>query len=537
MLAIYLDPSEPSRYAQRTYGILAGYFLYSLILGKATWRKTSVGGHIQFLTHGIDLAIFAGLMFLTSGPNSPFFVYFIFLLVCATLRWQWYGTLWTALAALVIVTALACYPVNLLHDGSFELNRFIIRLVYLAVVATLLGYLGAYEESMRKVLSLLAEWPPCAPDSLQPLLTQMLSRATAVIDAPRLVLLWEEDDEPWLHVAFCSGQELAYSSEPPDLFGTIVAVELQGTSFICENASQQGASVILHSPQGVLKCQGTPLQRLLRERFAIGAVLCSRLQGERVSGYLLALDKGVMTSDDLVLGEIVAHEVATSLDHYLLMKQLKVTAVSEERIRLARDLHDGLLQSLTGAALQLETAQRLMEAEPQTARQRIQEIQRLLAAEQRDLRSQITDLRPLLPDRPQEDFQLVPRMEQLAEQIRGHWHLAVEIATFPERPRLSRTVAREIYLVVHEALFNAVRHSGASALRAELSFAASQVQVVVADNGHGFPFRGRYDQRALSEMKRGPFTLKERIAALGGALSIDSQANGARLEITLPINE
>jgi len=58
----------------------------------------------------------------------------------------------------------------------------------------------------------------------------------------------------------------------------------------------------------------------------------------------------------------------------------------------------------------------------------------------------------------------------------------------------------------------------------------------VADNGCGFPFRGRYDHAALIAMNIGPATLKERIASLQGTLAVESTHNGARLEIIIPLN-
>jgi signal transduction histidine kinase len=62
-----------------------------------------------------------------------------------------------------------------------------------------------------------------------------------------------------------------------------------------------------------------------------------------------------------------------------------------------------------------------------------------------------------------------------------------------------------------------------------------RVIIMVADNGRGFSFQGRYDLAALTCMNMGPATLKERIASLGGTLSIESSPAGARLEIALPI--
>ena len=56
----------------------------------------------------------------------------------------------------------------------------------------------------------------------------------------------------------------------------------------------------------------------------------------------------------------------------------------------------------------------------------------------------------------------------------------------------------------------------------------------VADNGHGFGFEGRYDLPELTRMNLGPVTLKERVASLGGAFTLESRTSGAVLEITLP---
>jgi signal transduction histidine kinase len=537
LLAIWLDPSEPSRYARHTYGILAGYLAYALVLGAVVWRRDAIRNNLQVLSHVVDLMVFAVLMFFTEGPTSPFFVYFVFLLVCATLRWQRRGTFWTAVISLAVVVALALVPSNLFSSESFELNRLIIRVVYLAVVAALLGYLGAYEQSMRKTLGRLAEWPRPVPTDVLALTREMLGHAADILNAPRMILAWDEEEEPSLHLATWSRDGVHYGREHPAKFGTIVSGLYSGISFFCKNAADPLSPVWCNSPEGLQQTQVPPLQHHLQQTFAIGAVLALYLKGENLSGYLLVLDKSQMTADDLVLGEIVARETAARLDHYFLMKRLQHAAASDERVRLARDLHDGLLQSLTGAALQLETVQRLMVSDPQTARQRLQEIQRLIGTEQRDLRTHIQQLKPAVADLQAETFDLPGRLADFAERIQRQWDLSVEITTHSTAPRMTRSMAREIYFVVHEAVINAVRHAGAATLRADLSFEADRVHIVVCDDGHGFPFRGIYDHGTLSTMKRGPVTLRERITDLGGRLTIDSRDTGARLDITLPLTE
>jgi signal transduction histidine kinase len=535
LLAIWLDPSEPSRYAQITYIILAGYLVYAFVLAIVTWRMEVPLRRFQIISHTLDLMVFASLMFLTEGPTSPFFVYFVFSLVCATLRWQWRGTLWTAVVALAAVISMAMYPTDLLRDPNFELNRFVIRVVYLAVVAILLGYLGAHEQKLRGDLSKLAVWPRTIPAEVREMVREMLEHAAAILGAPRMLLAWEERDEPQLHLASWSRDDFHYTRQPHTVFGTLVAEPLAGTSFFCPDACGPQPVVVHNSPAGLKRWQGVPFDPQLQKSFNIGAVLSLRLQGKKLEGYLFALDKPQMTSDDLLLGEIVARQALTRFEHFFLLKQIQQAATTEERIRLARDLHDGLLQSLTGVALQLETVHRLMEVDPQTARQRLLKIQRLIADEQRDLRSHIAELKPSGIGGPAENYELADRLDGLAERIRQQWDLSVDISILPRAPRITSSIGREIYFVVHESLINAVRHAGASVLKAQLTFESDRVRIIVTDNGKGFSFQGHFDHADLFKMKRGPVTLKERIADLRGTLSIDSGETGARLDITLPL--
>jgi len=97
-------------------------------------------------------------------------------------------------------------------------------------------------------------------------------------------------------------------------------------------------------------------------------------------------------------------------------------------------------------------------------------------------------------------------------------------------------LAREIYQIIREGLVNAARHSHASIVEVDLKTADHDVRVTVSDNGFGFPFRGYYDDAALTSTGLGPAVIKSRVASLGGTLDIDSSESGARLEVTLPLS-
>jgi signal transduction histidine kinase len=424
-----------------------------------------------------------------------------------------------------------------LVDPNFELNRFIIRIVYLAVVAVLIGYLGAHEQKLRTDVSNLADWPHFLPAELKALLQEMLKKVATILDAPCIVLAWEAEEEPWLHLASWRGGQFHYSREAPAVFGTLVAEPLAGSNFLCANARSPRPTVVHNSPDGFQRWRGSPLHPQMVTRFNPKSVLGLRLHGKNQEGYLFAFEKRGITSDELVLGAIVSSGVSVRLDNFFLLKQLLGAAATEERVRLARDLHDGLLQSLTGAALQMEAARRLMETDPQAAQKLLMEIQQLIAAEQQDLRLHIRELKPSVPNFREKDSALAPRLENLAERIKRHWGLQVDVRLSHDVAQIPSSLAWEIYFIVHESLINAARHANASIVRAELGVMDDRVNITVSDDGHGFPFRGRYDHAALTKNGIGPANLKERIASLGGSLVLNSSDSGTRLEITVPIRE
>jgi signal transduction histidine kinase len=534
LLAIWLDPHEPATYAGLTSRLLSGYFLYALVVAVLVWSLPSTPALLPSITHAFDLVSFSIFMYFT-GPMSPFFVYLVFALLCATLRWQGRGTLWTAVAAVVVVTGIGLYTAVVLHDPEFELDSFIIRSVYLAVAATLLSYLGLYVQRRRSELTELAEWPHVVPQEELTLVRDTLGRAAEVLHAPRVLLAWEEAEEPGLQLASWDTGKVHWTRVPPDTFQPLVAEPLAETSFLGLQLRSAAPMVFRQSSSGVTRWRGVALHPELQASFAIDAALALPLRGETFHGHLFFLDKQGQGMDDLVLGELVAREVEGRIDLFYLLWRLKQAAATEERIRLACDLHDGLLQSLTGMALQLQTLQRLLHEDPLRAQERLRDIQTLVASEQRGLRLFVREMKSLSLIPPEPEGGLAARLEQLVQRIQREWGLRVELSMGEANVQLPGDLAQQIYLIVREALINAARHAQASAVDVTLNAENEHVCILVADNGRGFPFRGFYDHAKLTEMKLGPVALKGRIASLGGSLAIDSTDAGARLDIRLPL--
>jgi signal transduction histidine kinase len=535
LFAVWLDPAEPAKYADVAYSLLAAYVVYAAVIALLVWRSDAPSHAQALITHAFDLIFFSLFIYFTWGTASPFTAYFVFALVCATLRWQWRGTLWTAVVSLAMFLAVGLLVAAVLDDPGFEVYPLIVRSVYMLVVAVLLGYLGAHEEQTRRDMSLLAAWPQDVPRQSEALVRALLEHAAQALGAPRVLLAWVEREEPWLYLASWSAGSFSWSRAAPESYGGLVAAPLRQDSFLCLDATAPEPVVLRRGPGGLQRWRGAPLQADLRQRFDLGAVLSVPLQGDSVDGRLFFADKRGMTSDDLVLGEVVAGVVAARLDHFYLNQTLEETVTTEERLRLARDLHDGVLQSLTGIGLRLAAVRGLLEEDPKKARTLLEALQRLISLEQRDLRFFIQELKPPPLAAPGDEARgLQARVTELVQRMELEWGLRADLRA-SGLESISEPLAREVYLVVREALVNAVRHGEATAVRVEITGGAGgQLAIAVVDNGRGFPVAGKFDHAALAAGDFAPRTLLERVTSLRGTLDLESGPSGARLDIALP---
>ena len=107
------------------------------------------------------------------------------------------------------------------------------------------------------------------------------------------------------------------------------------------------------------------------------------------------------------------------------------------------------------------------------------------------------------------------------------------------RGTVPRILGDEVYRLVQEALTNAGRHARANMVRVIVRLGAnpSPVHITVADDGCGFPFRGRYDLAKLIETQAGPRSLRERVATLRGELVLTSELSGTQIDISLPTDQ
>lgn len=220
----------------------------------------------------------------------------------------------------------------------------------------------------------------------------------------------------------------------------------------------------------------------------------------------------------------VGSQTALAMRHAHLLALQRDMAVTAERNRIARDLHDAVSQTLFAANLLAGTLARA-EGIDEAARGQVQTLERLNRSALAEMRMMLFELRP---DALQ-TVRLPDLLQQAVEALAGRGGVAVttELASDPAPPAAQRT---EIYRIAQEALSNIGRHSGASHVHVGWTVGPhNQGRLHIVDDGCGFD---------LAIDKPGHFGLsnmRERAAAAGGTLTIKS-APDEGTELLLQIN-
>jgi signal transduction histidine kinase len=240
------------------------------------------------------------------------------------------------------------------------------------------------------------------------------------------------------------------------------------------------------------------------------------------SGNLLAA-LSVQISIALENAELYQRLAERSTELQSLVEQL-ITAQEEERRVVAYDIHDGLIQMLVGARLQLGNA--LAEHDPERAGTATKKGLDELAAAIAEARRVIEGLRPATLD----DLGLVTTLRQFAEESHATPDGQLEFIASPTDLRLPPPVEITAFRIAQEAITNARKYSGTSRLRVGLTAADGALTVEVRDWGRGF------DLEAVAEGRGVGLTgMRERARLLGGECVIESTpGSGTTVKATLP---
>ncbi|MCO8270650.1 sensor histidine kinase [Actinoplanes sp. TRM 88003] len=200
---------------------------------------------------------------------------------------------------------------------------------------------------------------------------------------------------------------------------------------------------------------------------------------------------------------------------------------AEERVGIARDLHDVVSHTLAVVGVHLNVALDAFDTDPEEARSSLRLAQDVRGQAMTDLKSLVDVLRDGAAPIVAEPTDGLGGLDRLAEQVRAAG-LTVSVTEFGERSDVPAAVATAIYRVVQESLTNTVRHAGASRVVVTLRYTPTSAVVDVQDDGPA---------SAAVVDGNGIAGMRERVAALGGALTAGPGKTGFSVRATIPYLE
>jgi signal transduction histidine kinase len=234
------------------------------------------------------------------------------------------------------------------------------------------------------------------------------------------------------------------------------------------------------------------------------------------------------TAADQALVETFARHAAIAIENARLHEQVQRLAIVDERERISKDLHDGIIQSIYAVGLSLEDVPELMEEDRDEVIRRVERAIDSLHLAIRDIRNFIFGLRPELLS----GMTLMGGLAATVEEFRHNSMIDVELHGGGLFQEPSADMTAHLLGIVHEALGNIARHSGASRAVITVSETDDSLELTVTDNGRGFD-----PATAATIGHQGLVNMRERAEGIGATMTIDSDSAGTTVRVVLPTQE
>ena len=235
------------------------------------------------------------------------------------------------------------------------------------------------------------------------------------------------------------------------------------------------------------------------------------------------------TSDDLELAQALANHATLALQLNRLTRRAEQLAVTEERNRLAREIHDTLAQAFAGIVLHSEALGASLGVSKQRCAKALSQIQKLARSGLEEARRSVQALRPKALD----GNTLSAALRQAATRLNDDAKLSCQFRQRGKKIDLSGEIQNELFRIGQEALTNVVKHAQAKSVYITLESQTRKIILSIKDDGVGF---------ATAKPKKqscgfGMGTMRERAQSIGGRLRVESRpGRGTTIRVEVPLS-
>jgi signal transduction histidine kinase len=508
--AIAVDISQPAQAPTETFELLIAYLVFSALVAAATWDNWWLDAKLAGPVHAVDIGLFTVLVLLTEGYTSPFFLFFVFVLLAAAIRWGWRETALTAILLTILFLVVGLFAAS--STVGFQLYRYIVRTGHLVILSLILIWFGIHQWRAR--IPFPAEELLADPKLERSPLATGLTAAMTALNASRGVFLWTEDGGEPESAVFENGEMMLVSPEAAS------RMDVASGAFLYD--VRKDRALMRDPDRNLLGRRPSELIGEISKSLKLDEGLAVPVRTGTGEGQLFLEGMSSLSTDHIDLGDQLSLDLAAHLQRHALLKAADESAEARSRLTLARDLHDSVVQFLAGAAFRLEAMKR-SEASGRTLEPELNELKKLMLQEQGELRAFITALRGgstiALAD-------LARDLQALAERLSRQWAIECDFKSDGGELMVSTNVHLDAHQLVREAVANAVRHAGAKSMQIVLTADRRSVRLDLINDGAAYPSRG--DQVEL------PQSLRERVELAGGNIELSRGMDVTKLSIALP---
>jgi signal transduction histidine kinase len=539
VLALLIDPSEPLKNSSLLYPLFAAWFLHSALV--LAWvSRRGVERRTLLLLHLADIFWPSLMLALSHGISTPFMMVYTFALLAAGFRWGFPEAVFTALAgaAVLEVDGISLALTSSVH---MPLTRLLVRCAYLIALGSLVGILGENEKERRAEAAVVSRVIAAgrAERTLRSVLQAVFAEFLSIFGPAHLCIAAHELATDRVYLWQSSGQphpaNLPFVKElhGPERFAYMLP-ELP-EAFFCRRTRGNRCRMIapgMRSRISSVKEHLPPLPFIHPQSLTVMGIRAWMGREWQLQLILVDARLGRAEMRELDFATMLFERIAPAIYGIFLVRRLRSRASALERARVARELHDGAIQSLISTEMRCDILRRRAQKEAPALEAEIGSLRELLSIQVQEMRELMRQLKPIQvsPD------QLISHLAEQVERFRRESGITAHFIAAEDEVQLTPHTCRELLLVQQEALVNIRKHANARDVLVTFGRQDGYWQLSVIDNGNGFGFEGTLTGAELMKSARGPAVIKERVANLGGELVLESKPyHGSHLLIKVPV--
>jgi signal transduction histidine kinase len=553
LVAVWIDPGEVR--SVWAYALLAFYITHgaAIIFLLRSWQESTIT--FRVVVHAADV-VWPAVISLVTSESNPFFLFFFFVIAAAAYRWGIWETLMTSFASAMLLwleslilrigaivsldrwLAHHDLPVLSVDPTDFQPQRLFMRSVYLLVMGLLLGYLAEQQKKLRAEKDQAARMLGMIrmDAGLSANLAQVVGEIMRLYHVPTALIASRENASQrvslakveiqnghaqleWLDPGTGGGETYLLASPVVAWFTHREDTgECQGVGLNVEGMLTSAPATALMQPLA----QVHPFKNMIALSFSTGTELSGRV-------VLLEPEVASDPEEELRFLQDLVRQIGPAVYNVYLLRRLRRRAGALERARLVRELHDGAVQSLIGVEMQMDVLRRTSPVTASLAAE-LERIQQLL-------REEVLKLRELMQEMKSADIdarRLPGFLHDAVDRFQRETGIRARFVMDDQELSLPQLVCRELARIAQEALVNVRKHSGATHVLVQLLESKGSWELIVEDDGAGFPFTGRISSSQLETTTHVPTIIRERVRLIEGQLTIESRpGRGARVEVRI----